>query len=66
MKTHTLREIVAILKESPLYETLSPMEKRTVIKGLAESYTFFDHCNGVDLVGYESNWAGIGSTNEWK
>ncbi len=66
MSRHMLKEIVSILKESPLYETLSSQEKRSIIKGLTDSYSFLDDSDGDggDIVGYESSWAGISRTQK--
>ena len=57
MSQRRLKEIVSILKESPLYKTLSGEEKRAVITKLAESYSFLNNSNDEDIVGYESGWA---------
>ncbi len=59
MSRHMLRLIVSILRESPLYKTFSPEEKRSLIKGLADSYSFLDDDKGGEIVGYESSWAAI-------
>ena len=64
MSRNVLKAIVSILRESPLYKTFSPEEKRTLIKGLADSYSFLDDGKGGDIVGYESSWAGIIRTNK--
>ncbi len=63
MSRHMLKNIVSILRESPLYKTLSPGEKRTLIKGLAESYSFLEAGDSEDIVGYESSWAAIIQTS---
>ena len=54
MSRQMLKEIVSILRESPFYNTLSSEEKRSIIKGLADSYSFCDDGNGGNVVGYES------------
>ena len=66
MSRHMLKKIVSILKESPLYETLSSQEKRSIIKGLTDSYSFLDDGDGDcgDIVGYESSWGGINRTQK--
>jgi len=63
MNRNMLKAIVSILMESPLYKTFSPEEKRTIIKGLADSYSFLEDGKGGDIVGYESSWAGINKTH---
>lgn len=40
MSEHMLRELDSILSESPLYKTLSPDEKYSVMRVLAENYSF--------------------------
>jgi len=58
MSWHILKNIVSILRESPLYKALSSEEKRSLIKGLSESYSFLEVGNSEDnIVGYESSWA---------
>ena len=64
MSRRMLKTIISILRESSLYKTFSPEEKRTLIKGLADSYSFLDDCKGGDIVGYESSWAGIIQTQK--
>ena len=64
MSRNTLKEIVSILRESPLYKTFTSEEKRSIIKGLAESYSFLDDDKGGDVVGYESSWAVISKTHK--
>ena len=64
MSRHMLKAIVSILRESPLYKTFSPEEKRSLIKGLADSYAFLEDGKGGDIVGYESSWAGIIQTHK--
>ncbi len=64
MSRNALREIVSILRESPLYKTFSPEEKRSIIKGLAESYSFLEDDKGGDVLGYESSWAAISKTHK--
>ena len=64
MSRHILKAIVSILRESPLYKMFSPEEKRTIIKGLADSYSFLEDGKGGDIVGYESSWAGIIQTHK--
>jgi hypothetical protein len=59
MSRYILRKIVSILRESPLYKSLSAEEKRSIIKGLTESYSFLQDGNDEDVVGYESSWADI-------
>ena len=63
MSRHMLKAIVSILRESPLYKTISPEEKRSLIRGLADSYSFLEDGKG-DIVGYESSWAGIIQTHK--
>ncbi len=58
MSRNTLRNIVSILMESPLYRTLSRNEKRFLIKGLTENYSFLGDTENGEIVGYESSWAG--------
>jgi len=55
MSRHMLRKIISILRESPLYRTLSGEEKRSVIEGLTKRYSFLDDRNGGEVVGYESS-----------
>ena len=64
MSRQMLKAIVSILRESPLYKTFSSEEKRSIIKGLADSYSFLDDGKGGDIVGYESSWAGITQTHK--
>lgn len=64
MSRRMLKEIISILRESPLYKTFSSEEKRSIIKGLADSYSFIEDGKGGDLVGYESSWAGIIKTSK--
>ncbi|MBF0560388.1 MAG: hypothetical protein HQL08_16600 [Nitrospirae bacterium] len=59
-----LRKIVSILRESPLYGTLTADEKRSIILELTESYSLFKDDSGEDVVGYESSWSGIIRTNQ--
>ncbi len=59
MSRHMLKEIVSILRESPIYKSLSPEDKRTIIKGLTDSYSFLQDDKDEDIVGYESSWAVI-------
>jgi hypothetical protein len=59
MSRKVLKEIVSILRESPIYRTLPATERRTIIKELAEKYSFGEDGNGGEVVGYESSWAGI-------
>ncbi|MGD0281541.1 MAG: hypothetical protein ABSB95_04175 [Dissulfurispiraceae bacterium] len=59
MSRHILRKIVSILRESPLYRSLSAEEKRSIIKGLTDNYSFLHDGNNDDIVGYESSWAEI-------
>lgn len=59
MSRHILRNIVSILRESPLYKSLSAEEKRSVIRELTESHSFLRNDNDEELVGYESSWAEI-------
>ena len=59
MNRNMLRNIVSVLRESPLYGTLPRHEKRFLIKGLAENYSFLGGEDGGEIVGYESSWAGI-------
>ncbi len=59
MDRHMLREIVGILKESPFYGTLSSEEKRTMIRGLAESYEFFSGSVGPEIDRYEPGWTEV-------
>ncbi|MBF0506402.1 MAG: hypothetical protein HQL09_06160 [Nitrospirae bacterium] len=59
MNRHILREIVGILKGSPFYGTLSSDEKRTIIRGLAESYEFFNGGVGPEIDRYESGWTEV-------
>ncbi len=58
-----LRNIVSILMESPLYRTLLRHEKRFVIRGLTENYSFLGDEEGGEIVGYESSWADYGAPN---
>ena len=59
MSPDVLKNLVSILRESPLYETAPVEEKCSLIKRLAESYSFLEAGNGEDIVGYESSWADI-------
>jgi len=59
MSRYLLRNIVSILRESPLYKSLSAEEKRSVIRELTESYSFLRSDNDEEVVGYESSWAEI-------
>jgi hypothetical protein len=54
-----LRNIISILRESPLYSTLPRHEKRLLIGGLAENYLFLGEGESEEIVGYESSWAAI-------
>jgi len=63
MSPDILKNIVSILRESPLYETVSVEEKCSSIKRLAENYSFLEDGNGEDIVGYESSWADIIQTS---
>lgn len=64
MKHAILRNIVSVLRESPLYVTLPRNEKRFLIKGLAENYSFLGVEEGEEIVGYESSLAGIAQTGD--
>jgi hypothetical protein len=64
MSRKVLKEIVSILRESPIYRTLPASEKRMIIKELSEKYSFGEDGNGGDVVGYESSWAGIIDSNK--
>jgi len=57
-----LKNIVSILRESPLYRTLPRHEKRFLIRGLSENYLFLGDGECCEIVGYESSWAGIAQT----
>jgi len=59
MSWQILRRIVSILRESPLYESLSAVEKRSIIIKLTENYSFLRDEGVEEVVGYESSWAGI-------
>jgi hypothetical protein len=63
MSWHMLKGIDSILRESPIYMTLSAEEKYSVIKGLAENYSLLEGDNSEDIVGYESSWADIAQTS---
>ena len=63
MDRNMLRNIVSILRESPLYGTLPRYEKRFLIRGLAENYFSSDDGEDGEIVGYESSWAGISETD---
>ncbi len=62
MRKSILKKVVGILKESPLYKTMTPAEKRQAIAEIVKSYNL-DFLNPnpetEDIVGYEASWAEI-------
>lgn len=63
MNKKMLKNIVSILKESPIYQILSRKEKRSLIQGLTEYHTFLSDTADEEIVGYESSMAGIMRTS---
>jgi hypothetical protein len=59
MSRHNLKNIVSILRESPLYETIPAEERLSLIKRLSESYSFLELGNSEDIVEYDSSRADI-------
>ncbi len=59
MSPYILNKINSILKESPLYKTLSGEEKKAVLSRLAHRYPLLDNGSGEEMVGYESSWTDI-------
>ncbi len=60
MRNTEKKELISILLESPLYFTLSVIERHALLTRLIESYLSFhwDQDEGID-VGYEASWSGI-------
>jgi hypothetical protein len=57
-------ELISILMESPLYQTLSTQERDSLLTRLSQSYPFLVEGNEEELeVGYESSWRGINHTH---
>ena len=63
MNRHNLKNIVSILRESPLYETIPAEEKLSLIKRLSESYSFLELGNSEDIVEYGSSGADMIQTS---
>jgi hypothetical protein len=59
MGRNAMKDLVAILMESPLYMTLSVSERHSLLASLTESYPFLIDDDEDEEVGYESSWAGI-------
>jgi len=61
MRKNTLKKVVGILRESPLYATMSPAEKRQAITEIAKSHNlnFLNPDPEEEFVGYEASWAEI-------
>ncbi len=60
MRDKEKKELISILMESPMYLTLSLIERQALLKRLIESYLSF-HCDqdeGIE-VGYEASWSVI-------
>ena len=64
MSRRKLKEIISVLRESPLYRTLSGKEKRSMIDVLSKRYSFLDDRNGGEVVGYESSVLALFEQNE--
>ena len=60
MARHSMKNLVSILMESPLYLTLPVEERLSLISRLAGSYpSLFEDRDDEMEIGYESSWAGI-------
>ncbi len=58
------RELISILMESPLYQTLTGKEKDSLVARLSQSYPFLLEGNEDEReVGYESSWREIGPSH---
>ncbi len=64
MNRNMLTNIVSILSESPLYRTLPRHEKRFLIRGLVENYSFLGDEEEDEIVGYESGGGDYSKTGE--
>ncbi len=64
MSRNTMKRLVSILMESPLYLTLSVSERRSLLASLTASYPFLLDIDEEEEVGYESSWAGILHTHQ--
>jgi len=54
------RELISILMESPLYQTLSMKEQDSLLARLSQSYPFLVEGEDDETeLGYESSWRGI-------
>lgn len=54
------RELISILMESSLYQTLTMKEKNSLLTRLSENYPFLVEGKEDEIeMGYESSWSGI-------
>ena len=58
------KELISILMESPLYQTLTTREKDSLLSRLSQSYPFLVEGEEDETeLGYESSWRGITQTH---
>lgn len=58
------RELISILMESPIYNTLTTKERDSLLTRLSQSYPFLVEGNEDEMeVGYESSWRGINQSH---
>ncbi len=60
MSMHSIRRLLSILMDSPLYLTLSLRERHSLLARMAKDYPSLVEPDSEQIEGgYESSWAGI-------